>query len=83
MLKQPSNHQTMTVEEHITIGNAAFDRKDFDAAIMHYSAAIALDATNIIAYYNRGLAKNNIGQHRDAIADFNEAIRLEPENAPA
>ena len=36
-------------------------------------------ATSIRAYNNRGVAKNNLGRHEEAIADYDEAIRLNPD----
>jgi tetratricopeptide (TPR) repeat protein len=35
------------------------------------------------AYNNRGMAYNNLGDPRRAIEDYNEAIRLDPENSAA
>ena len=35
------------------------------------------------AYYARGLAKAGLGQHSAAIADFDAAIRLKPDDAEA
>ncbi len=35
--------------------------------------------TNLaIAYYNRGIAHQNKGEHQDAIADFNQSLKLNP-----
>jgi len=31
------------------------------------------------AYYNRGIAYRNLSQHRSAIENYNEAIRLQPD----
>ena len=36
-----------------------------------------------MAYANRGLAYANLGQLQRAIKDFDEAIRLDPRQAPA
>jgi tetratricopeptide (TPR) repeat protein len=36
-----------------------------------------------VAYGNRGIACNDKGQHDRAIADLDEAIRLDPKNALA
>ena len=35
------------------------------------------------AYNNRGIAKSNLGQHFAAIADYDTAIRLNPDYATA
>lgn len=35
------------------------------------------------AYHNRGNAKSNLGQHQEAIADYNKAIELNPVSAEA
>ena len=35
------------------------------------------------AYNNRAIAKANLGQYREAIADYDEAIRLKPNNPEA
>ena len=36
-----------------------------------------------MAYSNRGNAQNNLGRHEEAIADLDEAIRLNPDFAMA
>ncbi|TRU94059.1 MAG: tetratricopeptide repeat protein, partial [Microcystis wesenbergii Mw_QC_S_20081001_S30D] len=36
-----------------------------------------------IAYFSRGLAKYNLGDNQGAIADYNQAIKLKPDNAIA
>ena len=38
---------------------------------------------NTEAYNNRGVAKSNLGRHEDAIADYDQAIRLKPDYAGA
>ena len=35
------------------------------------------------AYYNRGVAKNDLGQHKAAIEDYDAALRLKPDLAEA
>ena len=59
-------------------------RKDaFDAAIDAYNKAVWLKPDFAEAYSNRGVAKNNLGRHEEAIADLDEAIRLKPDSAEA
>jgi tetratricopeptide (TPR) repeat protein/membrane protease YdiL (CAAX protease family) len=53
------------------------ERKEFDAAIRAYTEAIDLDATNPLAYYNRGVALMNQERHVEALPDFTQAIRLD------
>ena len=40
-------------------------------------------AKTAITYYNRGVAKHDLGEYADAIADYDEAIRLQPDHASA
>lgn len=37
----------------IRLGNTAFAAKEYDTAIKHYTAAIALDSKNCVYYSNR------------------------------
>ena len=37
----------------------------------------------LIAYNNRGVAKSELKQYKEAIADYDKAIELNPENAAA
>ncbi len=43
--------------------------------------AIKLDPSNARTWSWRGVAKANLGHHKDAIGDYSKAIELEPENA--
>jgi len=42
-----------------------------------------LEAEFALAYFNRGNAKRNLGDFEGAIADYDEAIRLDPDGADA
>ena len=50
--------------------------------ISDYTSAINLDAQHDIAFHNRALNYSTIGEKEKAIADFNEAIRLNPNKYP-
>ena len=55
--------------------------EDFAGAIDAYNKAVELNLSgpNLYwAYYNRGNAKTSLGQIEEAIADYDEAIRLNP-----
>src|SRR5579872_5415579 len=68
-------------------GLAAAQRGDDDAALQHYSAAIAagdLSPFNVmLAYHNRGNTYQDKGDYRRAIAEYDTAIRLQPAYAEA
>jgi tetratricopeptide (TPR) repeat protein len=45
-------------------------------AIEEFSRVIEIDEDNWIAFYSRGDTQLNIGKHKEAIADYNVALRL-------
>jgi tetratricopeptide (TPR) repeat protein len=50
-------------------------------AIATYTEVLGLDAKHYLALRSRGDAYLNIGEHEKAVADFAEAIKLEPEDS--
>lgn len=68
-------------------GLTAFKRQDFDEAIRLYSQAIAsgqlTDESRAEAHARRGSAYTGKGQTNSSLADYNAAIRLQPNYAPA
>ncbi len=50
-----------------------------ERAVLNFTRAIALDATNYNAYYNRGCAYYRQGKERAAIEDFTQAVQLKPD----
>jgi tetratricopeptide (TPR) repeat protein len=59
------------------------DKGDFDGAIADYTKAIALDATDTVAYFSRARARESNNDFGGAIADYNKVIALDPHNAEA
>src|SRR5512147_2840805 len=65
----------------------AADVNDYQQAITQWSAAIEsreLSTTNLAkVYYKRGSAYSALGQYRQALADLDQALRLDPSYAKA
>lgn len=60
------------------LGNAHYDRGDYDAAIVEQTKAITLDPSNVTAYNNRGNAHYRKRQYEAAKADYARAMALDP-----
>jgi len=52
-------------------------------AIDYFGEAIRIDPKFVLAYYNRAITLQQMGDERRAIRDYSEAIRLEPHFADA
>ncbi|HXV11519.1 MAG TPA: tetratricopeptide repeat protein [Burkholderiales bacterium] len=52
-------------------------------AIDHFGEAIRIDPKFVLAYYNRAITLQQVGDEQRAIRDYSEAIRLEPHFADA
>ena len=65
------------------LGKALEEKKDYKQAIAIYGKAIELDKDYIAAYNNRGFVYAAMNMFAEAIADFTEIIRLDPQNAYA
>src|SRR5215470_14729919 len=73
--------------EYFDAGRKAYDSGDFDRAIERFTAAIKagdLGTQSLsMAYNNRGLAYGSKKDYDRALADYNDAIRLNPKNGDA
>jgi tetratricopeptide (TPR) repeat protein len=58
-------------------GEAIDNRENYQKAIADYTAAINLDPTNALAYFQRGIVHYRFKNYDQAIADFTQAITLD------
>jgi tetratricopeptide (TPR) repeat protein len=65
-------------EQQIAIGDARYNRRDFDGAIEAYKEAIKLNPKNSWGYRDRGAALVQKDDPAGAIADYEQAIKLDP-----
>ena len=65
-------------EKKFYLGIENYVAKQVDEAIKYYNKAIELNPQFAEAFYNRGLAKADLGKPEEAIKDYDRAIKLNP-----
>ncbi|MES2043640.1 MAG: DUF3857 domain-containing protein [Pseudomonadota bacterium] len=70
-----------TADAFVTRGNEFLNRARYDAAIADFDSALALDAHNVTALADRGVARAHKGDGVAAARDFDAAAAIEPRNA--
>ena len=70
-------------EEYSSLSVSAYQEQDFENVKYYCSEIIKINPDNANAYYNRGIARSDLGDHKGAIEDYNEAIKLNPNDAYA
>jgi Flp pilus assembly protein TadD len=71
-----------TAEELVVAGNAAFVDEDFEAAVGHYTAALAA-GPHAEARTKRAAAYLKLNKFAEAAVDAEEAVKLSPESVLA
>ena len=69
-------------EAHYHLGHALFLKGDLEGAKKHYLEAVRLDPKAPV-HNSLGVVYMKLGQTAEAIAEFNEALRLRPNDADA
>jgi predicted O-linked N-acetylglucosamine transferase (SPINDLY family) len=67
-------------EERYKRGNALNGLGQWQAAVLEYDQAIALDASHANAYCNRGTALQHLGLREEALASYHRAMALNPKD---
>ncbi len=72
--------QDSTASEYFKKAEYFFANADYALAVSYYDKTLALDINHVNSYLQRGFCKNILGKPTDAIEDFTQAIRLNPDN---
>ncbi len=72
---------TLSANAWYNIGLAYAGMKQYEDAIKAWDKTIALAPSSPIAYDNKGTALAILGRNEEAITSYNEAIRLDPQQA--
>jgi tetratricopeptide (TPR) repeat protein len=72
----PVGGNAQEAEEHMKKGRQMAQGSDMEGAIAEFSAAIEADPSMALAYYNRALAYENLGDAENAVADYSKAIEV-------
>jgi len=70
-------------QQAVSSGKASLSRKDYQAAIEHYTKAIEISPFVASHYYDRGIALYRKGDEKKAIEDFGKVIILDPRSSSA
>jgi tetratricopeptide (TPR) repeat protein len=70
-------------EFNFSKGKDEMAKENYNLAVLYFNLAIEEDSLYIKAYSERGLAKQNTGDHKGAMKDYEFVLQNEPENARA
>lgn len=65
---------------HLKLGKLYTKAARYDEALAQYDQAIALNPKESGFYFYRGIVKFHLGQHAEALADFQESLESDPWN---
>jgi tetratricopeptide (TPR) repeat protein len=68
---------------HNNYGNALGDNGQINDAIAHLKESIRINPKYVTAYFNLGVVYSLEGNDKQAVANWNTALKLEPDNAEA
>jgi len=60
-------------------GNSAFQAKNYEEAIKHFTEAIGFDATDHVFFSNRSACYASLEQYQKALEDGKECVKLKPD----
>lgn len=72
-----------TAEEWLAVGNDAYASKRNQEAILAYYKAIKIKPNYALAWYNRGVALNELQRYSEAVTSYDKAIKFQPKDYEA
>ena len=73
-MAEPKPESTRLVHRGIDLA----DDENYSGAMRYFTRAIEIDAGNEQAYFERGMAQLGLEKDREAITDFEQALKLDP-----
>jgi tetratricopeptide (TPR) repeat protein len=80
-LRDAANAAPEDAELRLQLAMTELASKDPEAAIKDFTAVVESDAENWMALQGRADAYLALGKHREALADYEAALKLQPENS--
>jgi Flp pilus assembly protein TadD len=65
---------------HNSEGMKQYNMGNWKEAEMHFGEAVKADEKSAEAHYNHALALDKLGKHKEATAEFDQALNLAPDN---
>ena len=67
----------MTSRDTIFGGNEHYYKGEYAKAIQYYDKALEMDSKNVDAWYNKGVALDNLGKYKEAIQSYDKALEID------
>ena len=71
-LQQWHQRKVIRADHYYSLAGIKFNSKEYNEAILHLDRAIQLNPQVDLFFLNRGVAKDVVGNHKDAIDDYNQ-----------
>ena len=73
----------MTSEDYERLGDVHFSQNNLQTAFVHYEKSLKLNDDNPRVHYKKGTLFTVRGMNEDAVKEFREVLKQEPNNALA